>query len=135
MKVLEIKLVFSYFLFQFLGLHFIKLCLRLFNQRCNITHTQDALRHAFRVKNIERIKLFAVAAILGALWEYGSSLACDGYGQPFFSPVWQITSYLPIANLAVNIPLYILVFSLGRTFSMREDDPASDAVDPEENAS
>jgi len=81
------------------------------------------------------IKLFAVAAVLGALWEYGCSLVCDGYGQPFFSPVWQITSYLPIANLAVNIPLYILVFSLGRTFSMREDDPAADTVDPEENAS
>ncbi|BAB47723.1 mll0056 [Mesorhizobium japonicum MAFF 303099] len=81
------------------------------------------------------IKLFAVAAVLGALWEYGSSLVCDGYGQPFFSPVWQITSYLPIADLAVNIPLYILVFSLGRTFSMREDDPAADAVDPGTNAS
>jgi len=81
------------------------------------------------------IKLFAVAAVLGALWEYGSSLVCDGYGQPFFSPVWQMTSYLPIANLAVNIPLYVLVFSLGRTFSMREDDPAADAVDPDGNAS
>jgi len=81
------------------------------------------------------IKLFAVAAVLGALWEYGSSLVCDGYGQPFFSPVWRITSYLPIANLAVNIPLYILVFSLGRTFSMRDDDPAADAVDPDRHAS
>lgn len=80
------------------------------------------------------IKLFAVAAILGALWEYGSSLACDGYGQPFFSPVWRMTSYLPIANLAVNIPLYVLVFSLGRAFSMREDDPTADAVHLDENA-
>lgn len=81
------------------------------------------------------IKLFAVAAILGALWEYGSSLACDGYGQPFFSPVWRMTSYLPIANLAVNIPLYVLVFSLGRAFSMRDDDPAADAVRPDDSAS
>ena len=81
------------------------------------------------------IKLFAVAAILGALWEYGSSLACDGYGQPFFSPVWQMTSYLPIANLAVNIPLYVLVFSLGRAFSMREDDPTADAAHPDDSAS
>ncbi|WP_095201471.1 hypothetical protein [Mesorhizobium carmichaelinearum] len=80
------------------------------------------------------IKLFAVAAILGALWEYGSSLACDGYGRPFFSPVWRMTSYLPIANLAANIPLYVLVISLGRAFSMREDDPTADAVRPDENA-
>ena len=81
------------------------------------------------------IKLFAVAAVLGALWEYGSSLVCDGYGQPFFSPAWQMTSYLPIADLAVNIPLYVLVFSLGRAFSMREDDLATDAVHPDRNAS
>ncbi|BAV44944.1 Uncharacterized protein MLTONO_0041 [Mesorhizobium loti] len=81
------------------------------------------------------IKLFAVAAMLGALWEYGSSLVCDGYGQPFFSPAWQMTSYLPIADLAVNIPLYVLVFSLGRAFSMREDDLATDAVHPDGNAS
>ncbi|QND59973.1 hypothetical protein [Mesorhizobium huakuii] len=81
------------------------------------------------------IKLFAVAAVLGALWEYGSSLVCDGYGRPFFSPAWQMTSYLPIANLAVNIPLYVLVFSLGRAFSMREDDPTVDAVHPDGNAS
>lgn len=84
---------------------------------------------------VTSIKLFAAAAILGALWEYGSSLVCDGYGQPFFSPAWQMTSYLPIANMAVNIPLYVLVFSLGRAFSMREDDPASDAVHPGGNAS
>ncbi|MEI9416948.1 hypothetical protein [Mesorhizobium sp. Cs1321R2N1] len=70
------------------------------------------------------VKLFAVSAVLGALWEYGSSLVCDGYGQPFFSPAWRMTSYLPIANLAVNTPLYVLVFSLGRAFSMREDEPA-----------
>ncbi|MER8692460.1 hypothetical protein NKI77_12225 [Mesorhizobium opportunistum] len=80
------------------------------------------------------IKLFAVAAILGALWEYGSSLVCDGYGRPFFSPAWRMTSYLPIANLAVNIPLYVLAFSLGRTFSMREDDPPADPIRPDENA-
>ncbi|KAA3449449.1 hypothetical protein C7I87_15840 [Mesorhizobium sp. SARCC-RB16n] len=72
------------------------------------------------------IKLFVVSAVLGALWEYGSSLVCDGYGRPFFSPAWQMTSYLPIANLAVNIPLYVLVFSLGRAFSMREDEPAQE---------
>ncbi|QKD06530.1 hypothetical protein [Mesorhizobium loti] len=77
------------------------------------------------------IKLFAIAAILGALWEYGSSLVCDGYGQPFFSPVWQITSYLPIANIVVNIPLYVLVFSLGRAFSTREDDPTEDTARPD----
>ncbi|MBZ9798264.1 hypothetical protein [Mesorhizobium sp. ES1-4] len=72
------------------------------------------------------IKLFAVSAVLGALWEYGSSLVCDGYGQPFFSPVWRVTGYLPIANMAVNIPLYVLAFSLGRAFSMREDGPAQE---------
>ncbi|MGX7872542.1 hypothetical protein ACVDG5_006510 [Mesorhizobium sp. ORM6] len=81
------------------------------------------------------IKIFAVAAVLGGLWEYGSSLVCDGYGRPFFSPVWGITSYLPIANLTVNLPLYVLVFSLGHAFSTREDDPAADAVRPDENAS
>lgn len=81
------------------------------------------------------IKLFAVAAVLGALWEYGSSLVCDGYGQPYFSPAWRMTSYLPIADLVVNIPLYILVFSLGRAFSMREDESAADVAHPDENAS
>ncbi|TPK72628.1 hypothetical protein FJ934_10365 [Mesorhizobium sp. B2-4-12] len=80
------------------------------------------------------IKLFALAAVLGALWEYGSSLVCDGYGQPFFSPAWRMTSYLPIANLAVNLPLYVLVFSLGRAFSMREDEPTDDAIHHDENA-
>jgi len=80
-------------------------------------------------------KLFAVAAVLGAVWEYGSSLVCDGYGQPFFSPVWGMTSYLPIANLAVNLPLYVLVFGLGRTFSMREDDPTASAAHPDETTS
>ena len=67
------------------------------------------------------IKLFAVAAVIGALWEYGSSLVCDGYGQPFFSPLWQMTSYLPIVSLIINVPLYVLAFSLGRAFSTRED--------------
>ncbi len=81
------------------------------------------------------MKLFAVAVVLGALWDYGSSLACDGHGLPFFSPVWRMTSYLPIANLAVNIPLYVLVFSLGRAFSMREDDVMDGTVHRGENAS
>ena len=67
------------------------------------------------------IKLFAVAAAIGAIWEYGSSLTCDGYGQPFFSTAWQMTSYLPIVSLLINIPLYVLVFSLGRTYSTRDD--------------
>lgn len=69
------------------------------------------------------IKLFLAAAVVGALWEYGSSLICDGYGQPFFSSAWEMTSYLPTVNLALNIPLYVLVFSLGHAFSTREDDP------------
>ena len=67
------------------------------------------------------IKLFIVAAIIGAVWDYGSSLVCDGYGQPFFSPAWRMTSYLPIVGLLINIPLYILTFSLGRAFSTRDD--------------
>jgi len=67
------------------------------------------------------IKLFAVAAAIGAIWEYGSSLTCDGYGQPFFSTAWQMTSYLPIVSLLINIPLYVLVFSLGRAYSTRDD--------------
>jgi hypothetical protein len=69
------------------------------------------------------IKLFLAAAVLGALWEYGSSLVCDGYGQPFFSPVWQSTSYLAVVAVILNLPLYVLAFSLGRAFSTREDDP------------
>ena len=67
------------------------------------------------------IKLFAVAALIGAIWEYGSSLTCDGYGQPFFSTAWQMTSYLPIVSLLINKPLYVLVFSLGRAYSTRDD--------------
>ena len=67
------------------------------------------------------IKLFAVAAVIGAVWDYGSSLSCDGYGQAFFSTAWQMTSYLPIASLLINIPLYVLVFSLGRAYSTRDD--------------
>ncbi|UCI05433.1 hypothetical protein [Mesorhizobium sp. B1-1-8] len=70
------------------------------------------------------IRLFAAAMVMGALWEYGSSLICDGYGQPFFSLAWQMTSYLPIVSLVINIPLYVLAFSLGRAFSTREDDQA-----------
>lgn len=67
------------------------------------------------------IKLFVIAAILGAVWDYGSSLVCDGYGQPFFSSAWRMTGYLPIVGLLINIPLYILTFSLGRAFSTRDD--------------
>ncbi|MER9303274.1 hypothetical protein NKJ06_19060 [Mesorhizobium sp. M0293] len=67
------------------------------------------------------IKLFACAVVIGAAWEYGSSLVCDGYGQPFFSPLWRMTSYLPIVSLVINVPLYVLAFSLGRAFSTRDD--------------
>jgi len=67
------------------------------------------------------IKLFMVSALVGAVWEYGSSLICDGYGQAFFSSAWQVTSYLPAVDLLINIPLYILVFSLGRAYSTRDD--------------
>lgn len=67
------------------------------------------------------VKLFVVAAIIGATWDYGSSLVCDGYGQPFFSSAWRMTSYLPIVGLLINIPLYVLVFSLGRAYSTRDD--------------
>jgi hypothetical protein len=76
------------------------------------------------------IRLFAVAVVIGALWEYGSSLVCDGYGQPFFSPLWQMTSYLPIVSLVINIPLYVLAFSLGRAFSTREDVAEDEAIPP-----
>ncbi|TIQ36948.1 MAG: hypothetical protein E5X48_08245 [Mesorhizobium sp.] len=78
------------------------------------------------------VKLFAVTIVVGALWAYGSSLMCDGYGQPFFSPVWQWTSYLPVINIAINIPLYVLTFSLGRAYSTREDVPAGDATLPDQ---
>lgn len=74
------------------------------------------------------IKLFASAVVVGALWEYGSSLVCDGYGQGF-SPAWQMTSYLPIVGLVLNAPLYVLAFSLGRAFSTR-DDVAEDEASP-----
>jgi hypothetical protein len=67
------------------------------------------------------IKLFVVAAVIGAVWEYGSSLICDGYGQVYFSSAWRMTSYLPIVVLVINIPLYVLAFSLGRAFSTRDD--------------
>ncbi|MBB6407527.1 hypothetical protein [Mesorhizobium sangaii] len=76
------------------------------------------------------IKLFAAAVVVGALWEYGSSLVCDGYGQPFFSPAWQMTSYLPIVSLIINAPLYVLAFSLGRAFSTREDVAEDEASPP-----
>ncbi|TPL51573.1 hypothetical protein [Mesorhizobium sp. B2-4-6] len=70
---------------------------------------------------VTSIKLFAVAALIGAIWDYGSSLTCDGYGQPFFSTAWRMTSYLPIVSLLINLPLYVLVFSLGRAYSTRDD--------------
>lgn len=73
------------------------------------------------------VKLFAVTVVIGVLWAYGSSLVCDGYGQTFFSPLWQWTSYLPIVSLMINIPLYVLTFSLGRAFSTREDVAENDA--------
>ena len=76
------------------------------------------------------IKLFAAAVLVGALWEYGSSLVCDGYGQPFFSPFWRMTSYLPIVSLILNVPLYVLAFSLGRAFSTREDAAEDEASPP-----
>ncbi len=76
------------------------------------------------------IKLFAIAIPTGALWQYGSSLTCDGYGQGFFSPLWQMTSYLPILSLAINIPLYVLVFALGRGFSTRDDITEDGVVHP-----
>ncbi|MFB9980254.1 hypothetical protein ACFSQQ_10710 [Mesorhizobium kowhaii] len=76
------------------------------------------------------IKLFAAAVVVGALWEYGSSLVCDGYGQPFFSPFWRMTSYLPIVSLIINVPLYVLAFSLGRAFSTREDAAEDEASPP-----
>lgn len=77
------------------------------------------------------VKLFTVTIVIGALWAYGSSLLCDGYGQPFFSPAWQWTSYLPMVSIVINIPLYVLAFSLGRTYSMREDMP--DTANPDQN--
>ncbi|CDX59891.1 conserved membrane hypothetical protein [Mesorhizobium plurifarium] len=81
------------------------------------------------------IKLFAVATTIGAVWDYGSSLICDGYGRPFFSPAWQITSYLPIVSLLINIPLYMLVFSLGRAYSTRDDITEDGVVHPSQDNS
>ncbi|MDX8511296.1 hypothetical protein [Mesorhizobium captivum] len=81
------------------------------------------------------VKLFAVTVVLGALWAYGSSLMCDGYGQSFFSPMWQWTGYLPMVGIAINIPLYVLTFSLGRAYSTREDVPAADAAYLDQNVS
>lgn len=69
------------------------------------------------------LKLFVIAGASQALWAYGSSLSCDGSGRAFFSPLWQVTGYLPIVSLVINLPLYVLVFSLGRAFSMRDDIP------------
>ncbi|RWB51703.1 hypothetical protein [Mesorhizobium sp.] len=79
------------------------------------------------------VKLFAVTIVIGVLWAYGASLMCDGYGQPFFFPAWQWTSYLPIVGIAINVPLYVLTFSLGRAFSTREDAPADDAAHPHQD--
>ncbi|RWF16445.1 MAG: hypothetical protein EOS64_25035, partial [Mesorhizobium sp.] len=78
-------------------------------------------------------KLFAVAAAISVLWQYGSSLACDGYGQPFFLALWRMTSYLPTVGLAINIPLYVLTFSLGRSFSTRDDIGENGAVHPRQD--
>ncbi|WFP60689.1 hypothetical protein [Mesorhizobium sp. WSM4904] len=78
------------------------------------------------------VKLFAVTIVVGTLWAYGSSLMCDGYGQPFFSPVWQWTSYLPLVGIAFNVPLYVLTVSLGRAYSTREDVPAGDVPQPDQ---
>jgi uncharacterized membrane protein (DUF2068 family) len=101
------------------------LCLLLWNR---LSPEPARARHV-----VTCVKLFGVAIVAGVLWEYGSSLLCDGYGQPFFSPLWQMTSYLPIVSLVINVPLYVLAFSLGRAFSTREDGPADDAVHPEQN--
>ncbi|MDX8464744.1 hypothetical protein RFM26_03490 [Mesorhizobium sp. VK23B] len=81
------------------------------------------------------VKLFAVTIVIGALWAYGSSLMCDGYGQAFFSPLWQWTSYLPLVNIAISVPLYVLTFSLGRTYSTREQVSAGDAAQPDQTVS
>ena len=79
------------------------------------------------------VKLFAIAVVIDALWTYGSSLNCDGYGQAFFSPLWQMTGYLPVTGILVNIPLYILTFSLGRTFSTRDDVAEDGSIRPRQD--
>ncbi|WP_192253913.1 hypothetical protein [Mesorhizobium silamurunense] len=79
------------------------------------------------------VKLFAATVVIGALWAYGSSLMCDGYGRPFFSPLWQWTSYLPLVGIVINVPIYVLTFSLGRTYSTPEDVSAGDAAQPDRN--
>ncbi len=81
------------------------------------------------------IKLFAVSVIVGVLWEYGTSVVCDGHGLAFFSPLWQMKSYLPFVSLVIDIPLYMLVFSLGRAFSTREDVAEGETGQPGENIS
>ena len=46
-----------------------------------------------------------------------------------------MTSYLPTVTLALNIPLYVLAFSLGRGFSTREEVPDDEATPSDQGLS